>query len=130
LGLQTGGDSAVAARSCDGGVVLEASLEGGGGGGGHTTDLVAGESQSASLAPVHDARALMGRPHGPIRIHAVCLYVDLLGGDSGTDMTSTSSSSSSSSAMVTLTTPTIAVTTSSPSLGLDDDNTVHLSATK
>jgi hypothetical protein len=99
--------------------VLEAPLDGGGGGSGHTVDPVSGEPRSASLALVRGTRGLVGRPHGSIRIHVVCLYVSLLGGDSGTGMTSTTSSTSMSPSSPSL----------SPSLRLGDDNTVCLGAT-
>jgi hypothetical protein len=70
---------------------------------------------------------------GPIRIHVVCLYAGLLGGDSGTGMTSTGLSSSHSSATVTSTTSSTSATLSSPSLypslGLSEDNIDRLSAT-
>jgi hypothetical protein len=145
MGLQSDGDSFAVAVSCGGGAVVEAPLSGGGGamvtaplvggggGGSHTTDPISGESQPASLAPVRGARGPVGRPRGPIRIRVVCLYIDRLGGDSSTGMTSTGSSSSSSSITVTSTTSSTSVTPSSPSLspslGLDEDNTDRHSAT-
>jgi hypothetical protein len=78
MGLRSGSDSVAAVGSLCGVAVLEALLEGsgvavlealfegGGGGSGHTADLVSSESRSTSLAPVHDARGPVGRPHGPI----------------------------------------------------------------
>jgi hypothetical protein len=46
----------------------------GGGGGGHTSDLVAGEIQSASLAPVCSARVPVGRPVGRSRsVSSACM---------------------------------------------------------
>jgi hypothetical protein len=143
MGLQSGGDSVAAAGSCSGGAVLEAPLDGGGlsvvmvplvgsGGGGHTSDLVSGETRLTSLAPVHGARVPVGRPLRPIWIHAICLYADL-GGNSDADMASTGSSSSPSSATATSTTHSASMTpsfpSSSPSLGLGDNNTELLSAT-
>jgi hypothetical protein len=47
-----------------GGSVRTAPPGGSGGGGGHTTDLVSGESYSASLALILGARVPMGRPRG------------------------------------------------------------------
>jgi hypothetical protein len=70
----------------------------------------------------------VGRPLGPIRIRAVCLYADL-GGDSSTGITLTGSSLSSSTAAATPYSPSAAATPSSPSLRLGDDNTILLSAT-
>jgi hypothetical protein len=147
MGLRSGGDSFVAARSCGGGAVLKAPLDnsggavvttllvgGGGGGGGHTADPVFGESRSTSLAPVLGARVLVGRPRGPIWIHVVFLYANLLSGDSETSMASTGSSSSSSSTTATSTTSSTLATPSSPSLspslGLSEDNTNRSSATR
>jgi hypothetical protein len=79
--------------TCSGGVVLEVPLDGddgvvvtvplGGGGGGHTANPDSGESGLASLAPILGARVLVGRPSGAIQIHAVYLYDDLGGVDSG-----------------------------------------------
>jgi hypothetical protein len=91
-------------------VVVTGPLGGSGGGGGHMADPTSGEPGPASLAPSLGARVLVGRPRGPIWIRAICLYGDLGGVDSGTEMTliglsslsttvttTTSSSSSSSS---------------------------------
>jgi hypothetical protein len=115
-------------------LLLWASLEGGGGGGGQNADPVSGESQPASFALVCGARGLVGRPRGLIQICVVYLYISLLGGDSGTGMTSIGSSSSSTSATVTSTISSTSATPSSPSLspslGLSDDNTVRLHATE
>jgi hypothetical protein len=130
MGLHSGDDSVTTLGSCGGGgSVVTAPLVGGGGGGGHTSDPVSGETQPASLAPVRGTRVLMGQPLGPIWIHVVCLYTGL-SGDVGTGMTSTGSSSSSSLATATSTTPSAMATPSSPSLGLGDDNTELLSATR
>jgi hypothetical protein len=134
MGLQRGGDLVAMVGPCNGGAVLEAPLEGGGGGGGsHIADPVSGESRPTSLASILGARGSVGRPRGPIQMCVVCLYAGLLGGDSGTGMTSTGSLSSSSSATVTSTTSSTSVTPSSPYLspspGLGEDNTDRLSAT-
>jgi hypothetical protein len=113
--------------TCGGGAVVTGPLGGGGGGGGDTSDPVSGEIWSASLAPVHGARVLVGRPHGSIQICVVCLYVDHSGVESGTDMTLIGSSSSSTT--VTSTTSFSSTTSSSPSLILGDDNTSCFCAT-
>jgi hypothetical protein len=113
MGLRNVGDSFAAEGSCGGGAVREVplgsgggsmvmtSLVGSGGSSGQTTDSVSGESRPASLASIHVARVLVGRPRGPIWIRVICLYISLLGGDSGTDMTLIGLSSSSSSTTVT-----------------------------
>jgi hypothetical protein len=132
--LRRGGGALATAMSCGGGAVLEVPLncgggvvvtgplEGAGGGSGHTAD----PGGPTSLAPSLGARVSVGRPRGPIWIHAVCLYGDLDGVDSGIGMTSiglsslsmtattTTSSSSSSSSSTTSSLP-------SPSPG--DENT-------
>jgi hypothetical protein len=116
MGFRSGDDSVVTAGSGGGGAFLEALLNGGGGSvvtaplvsgagcSGHTTDLVSHESLPSSLAPVRSARVPVGRPCGPIRIRAIYLYANLLGGDSCTGMTLIGSSLSSSSATTTSTT--------------------------
>jgi hypothetical protein len=111
MGLSSGGGMVFACCSggCGGGVmetvdcggggsVRTAPPRGGGGGGGHTSDPILGEIRSVSLTPIYDARVPVGQPLGLIRIRAICLYADLLGGDSGTGMTLINSSPSSSSA--------------------------------
>jgi hypothetical protein len=131
MGLLTGVCSPVVAGSCGDDVVLESPLDGGGGmvvtgllggcggGGGHTEDPTSRESRPASLAPSLGARVSVGRPCGPIRIHVVCLYIDLGGVDSGTGMTSTGSSSLSTTATTTKSSssssPTASSSSSSPS---------------
>jgi hypothetical protein len=137
MGLWSGGDLIAMVGSCGGGggsvTVLSVPLGGDDGGGGHTTDLVSDETRSTSLAPVHGAKVPVGRPRGLIQIHAIFLYTDLLGGGSGTGMTSIGSSPSSSSTTATSTTSSRSATHSSPSLspslGLSDDNIVCLHAT-
>jgi hypothetical protein len=101
---------------CHSTVVVTSLLRGGGGGSGHMADPVSGESWPASLALILSARVPMGRPCGPIRILAVCLYAGHVGGESGTGMTSIDSSSSSSSTTVTSTTSSTSAAPSSPSL--------------
>jgi hypothetical protein len=114
------------------GLVRTASPGDGGGGGGHTADLVSVESQPATLALICNARVPVGRPLGPIRIRAVCLYASLVG-DSGTGMTSTGSSLLSFKTMVTSSPPSAALTpsfpSSPPSLGLGAESTNLYSAT-
>jgi hypothetical protein len=147
MGLRSGGCSLAAAGSCGGGAVLESPLDSvggvvvasplgcGGGGGGHTADLASGVSEPASLAPSLGARVPVGRPRGPIQIHAIYLYDDLGGVDSGTRMTSTdssslsttttttSSSSSSSSSVTSSSSP--ATSSSPPPLPGDEDIGCH-----
>jgi hypothetical protein len=116
-----------------GGMVVAGPLRGGGGGSGHTTDPISGESGPASLAPSLDARVLVGRPRGPIRIRVVCLYVDLGGMDSGTEMTSTGSSSlsmtaamtTSSSSSSTISSSSLATSSSPRPLPGDEDTNYH-----
>jgi hypothetical protein len=145
MGLRSGDDSVATTGSGGGGAFLEASLNGGGGsvvtaplvsgagGSGHTADLVSHESLPSSLAPVRSARVPVGRPCGPIRIRAIYLYANLLGGDSCTGMTLIGSSLSSSSATTTSTTSSTSRPLSSPSLspslGHYEDNNDRLSAT-
>jgi hypothetical protein len=139
IGLRSGGSSLAVARSTGGVAVLEAPFNGGGvaiggdgsggGGGGHTADTVSDESRLASLASILGARVPVGRPCGPIRIRAVCLYDGLGGVDSGTGMTSTSLSSLSIMAITTMSSSSSSVTPSpSPSPG--DENTGYLCATE
>jgi hypothetical protein len=113
MGLWSGGCSPAAAGSCRGGTVLESPFDGGGGvvvtgplrgsggGDGHTTNLAYGESGPALLAPSLGARVPVGRPRGPTWIRVVCLYGDLGGVDSGTEMTLTGSSSLSTTVTMT-----------------------------
>jgi hypothetical protein len=54
-------------------------LGGGGGGSGHTADLVSGETQLASLAPVRGARVPVGQPLRPIQICDVACTPTLVG---------------------------------------------------
>jgi hypothetical protein len=140
MGLQSGGCSLATAGSCGGSAVLESPLDGGGGmvvagplgggggGGGHTTDLTSREFEPASLAPSLGARVPVGRPRGPIQIRAICLYIDLGGVDSGTEMTSIGSSSLSTTTMMTtssssLMTSSSSLSTSSPPPLPDDEDT-------
>jgi hypothetical protein len=138
MGIRSGGRSIAVMGSCGGGAVFEVPLDGGGGtvvtgplggggGGGdsHMPDPVSYEFGLVSLASILGARVPMGRPHGPIRIHAVCLYTGLGGMDSGTGMTSTGSSSLSTTATTTMSSSSSSVTPS-PSPG--DVNTGCLCA--
>jgi hypothetical protein len=113
-----------------GGVVVTGPLGGGGGGVDHTSDSVSYETGLDFLAPSCGARVPVRQPHGPIRIHAVWLYGDLGGVDSGTGMTSTGSSSLSM--VVTTTTSSSSsssMTSSSPSPSPGDENTSYHCAT-
>jgi hypothetical protein len=137
MGLWSGGCSLAAARSCGGGAMLELPLDGGGGmvvasplrggggGSGHTTDPTSRESGPASLAPSLDARVLVGRPRGSIRIRVVCLYVDLGGMDSGTEMTSIGSSSLSMTTAMTTSSSSLATSSSPRPLPGDEDTSCH-----
>jgi hypothetical protein len=98
-----------------GGVVVAGPLRCDGGDSGHAADPASRESGLASLAPSLGARVSVGRPRGPIRIRAICLYSDLGGVDSGTGMTSTGSSSLSTTVtMTTSSSSSSPVTSSSP----------------
>jgi hypothetical protein len=137
MGLRSGGCSLVTAGSCGGGAVLGALLDGGGGavvtgplggGGGHTSDPVSDETGLASLASILGAGVPVGRPRGPILIHAIFLYDNLGGMDSGTGMTLTGSLFLSTTA--TTTTPPFSFSaTPSPSPSPGNENTDCLYAT-
>jgi hypothetical protein len=137
MGLQSGGCSPTAVRSCGGVAVLESSFDGGGGvvvtgplggsggGGGHMADPTSGESGPASLAPSLGARVLVGRPRGPIWIRAICLYGDLGGVDSGTEMTLTGSLSLSMTATTTTSSSSSSPTASSSSSSMTSSSPSH-----
>jgi hypothetical protein len=61
------------------GSVRTAPFGGGGGGSGHTADLVSGETQLASLAPIRGARVPVGQPLRPIQICDVACTPTLVG---------------------------------------------------
>jgi hypothetical protein len=113
----------------DGGGVVGGGDGGGGGGGDHMPDPVSDESGLASLESIAGARVLMGQPHGPIHICAVCLYDGLGGVDLSTAITLTGSSSLSTTTTTTTPSSSSSVTPSSPSPSPDDENTSCLCAT-